>query len=327
MLRKKIILIFSLLFLFAPLISAAALNYVPMEQIPGFTTTGDFPSYIMAVYKFGLWTVGIAAMLMIMIGGYMYLTSAGNTSRTGKAKEIIYDAIAGVILALVSYLLLYTINPDLLQIQPLIPISGAPGPGAGGIPGVPGGPAGTTTGYLAACSNASSSTPIDYARAATDNNISVNQNCNNYNFSNSSGIDAKTLKSIAQLESSCGSNKGPSSAGACGMMQILPNTASQLAGRTVTCQELINDNALSIDLAAKYVSQGTSSTLVSNARDRTAAIFAGYNSGYGCPSGPKHALCASADCPGALAYECCINPGGLSESINYAWNGVGLMNK
>ncbi len=86
-----------------------------MEPIPGSATTTDFPSYIRAIYKFGIWTVGIAALLMISIGGFMYLTSAGNTSKTGQAKEIITDAIIGVILALVSWLLLYTINPDLVK--------------------------------------------------------------------------------------------------------------------------------------------------------------------------------------------------------------------
>lgn len=101
----------------------AASTYTLMEGIPGFAEAGesvDFPTYIMYIYKFGLWTIGVCAMLMIIIGGYMYLTSAGNTSETGKAKGIITDAIVGLILALVSYLILYTINPDLVKFNSLI---------------------------------------------------------------------------------------------------------------------------------------------------------------------------------------------------------------
>jgi len=92
---------------------ATSTSYTPMEEIPGFGKPTDFPEYLMAVYKFGLWIVGLSAMLMILIGGYMYLTSAGNNAAMGTAKKIITDAIAGLILALVSWILLYAINPDL----------------------------------------------------------------------------------------------------------------------------------------------------------------------------------------------------------------------
>lgn len=98
--------------------SGSSFNYTPMEKIPGFESVGsDFPSYIIAIYRFGLWTIGIAALLMIMIGGFMYITSAGNNAAMGKAKGVITDAMIGLILALTSYIILYTINPELLQIK------------------------------------------------------------------------------------------------------------------------------------------------------------------------------------------------------------------
>ncbi len=98
-------------------VRAKEFKYTPMESIPGSGKPTNFSSYVQAIYKFGIWAVGISAMLMVSIGGFMYLTSAGNTSKTGKAKEIISDAIIGVILALVSWLLLYTINPRLVNIN------------------------------------------------------------------------------------------------------------------------------------------------------------------------------------------------------------------
>jgi hypothetical protein len=66
----------------------------------------------------------------------MYITSAGNNTQMGKAKGIITDALVGVILALVSYVLLFTINPELLKINRLSPVgtnSGSSG-GGGGSP-------------------------------------------------------------------------------------------------------------------------------------------------------------------------------------------------
>lgn len=103
-------------FLF-PALSNAQYTYTPLEPIPGFSGATDFPAFIVALYKFGIWTVGIAALLMITIGGFMYLTSAGNTSKMDSAKGVITDALIGLIIALAAYLILYVINPDLVKVQ------------------------------------------------------------------------------------------------------------------------------------------------------------------------------------------------------------------
>ena len=125
--KIKIILFFLILAgLCSPLSLSAAgpFDYVPMENIPGFEGQAtDFYQYISSVYKFGIWAIGIAALLMISIGGYMYITSAGNNSSMEKAKGVITDAVIGLILALGAYLLLYVINPDLVKISKLKPVS------------------------------------------------------------------------------------------------------------------------------------------------------------------------------------------------------------
>ncbi len=143
---KKIILaLFATIVIFPTLTLAtvSAYTYTPMEAIPGFGSPSDFPSYVHAIYKFGLWTIGISALLMIMVGGYMYLVSAGNSSQTGKAKGVITDAIIGLILALVSWLLLYTINPDLVKLPAANTSSSSSGGGSGGGGGGGGGGNGT----------------------------------------------------------------------------------------------------------------------------------------------------------------------------------------
>jgi len=116
--QKKIFTGAIFLSLFLPLLTqAASFSYTPMETIPGFATDGNFYNYIAAVYKFGIWGVGISALLMITIGGYMYMMSAANVASAEKAKGVITDAIIGLILALVSYLLLYEINPNLVRLD------------------------------------------------------------------------------------------------------------------------------------------------------------------------------------------------------------------
>jgi hypothetical protein len=121
--KKLVTFTFSLSVLFLPLLPALAGTFVyePMQPIPGSPQSSNFCEYVQAVYKFGIWTVGIAAMFMIMFGGYTYLLSAGNNAGMDKAKGFITDAIIGLILALTAYLILYIINPDLLEIRQLCP--------------------------------------------------------------------------------------------------------------------------------------------------------------------------------------------------------------
>ena len=127
--------------------TSSTLNYTPMEKIPGFESESSaagvsFYTYIGAVYKFGIATVAICAMTMIIIGGYMYVVSAGNNAGMEKAKKYITDAIIGLILALTAWLILYFINPDLIKIKPLT-VGGTSGTGTNtGVGGTGGG--GTT---------------------------------------------------------------------------------------------------------------------------------------------------------------------------------------
>ena len=50
--------------------------------------------------------IGVLALLMIVIGGIMYATSAGNPKQTSVARDIIMSAISGVVLYILSAMLL-----------------------------------------------------------------------------------------------------------------------------------------------------------------------------------------------------------------------------
>jgi hypothetical protein len=45
------------------------------------------------------WVVGVISVIMIMIGGFMYITSAGDATKAGKGKSTITYAIIGLIVA------------------------------------------------------------------------------------------------------------------------------------------------------------------------------------------------------------------------------------
>lgn len=73
--------------------------------------TGGIGQYLTTVYNFGVSVAGILAVMLIVYGGFRWLTAMGNTGVISHAKETIIAAIIGLVLMLCSYLLLYTINP------------------------------------------------------------------------------------------------------------------------------------------------------------------------------------------------------------------------
>lgn len=116
-------MVFLLLFFSSKPVFAVAseFQYTLLEGLPGFFNAGgvmtDFPALVLAIYKFGIWTIGISGMFMITIGGIMYAGSAGNTSTADSAKKIITDSLIGIAAAMIAYLFLYVINPDLTQMN------------------------------------------------------------------------------------------------------------------------------------------------------------------------------------------------------------------
>ena len=71
--------------------------------------------YIGGLYKFFIGIAGILAVVMIMFGGIQWLTSGGDSTKIGSAKETIFGAVIGLILALTSFTILRMINPELVS--------------------------------------------------------------------------------------------------------------------------------------------------------------------------------------------------------------------
>lgn len=76
----------------------------------------------------------IIGVICIVIGGYVYMTAGGDASRVKLGKEMIVAALAGIFLALISVIILNTINSYLGTdaVEPKLDISGAGGGGNGG---------------------------------------------------------------------------------------------------------------------------------------------------------------------------------------------------
>jgi len=68
---------------------------------------------------------GILAFIMIVWGGIEYMISGGDTKRQKSAQERITGAIIGLILLFAFWLILNTINPDILKVPSMNPPSNA----------------------------------------------------------------------------------------------------------------------------------------------------------------------------------------------------------
>lgn len=77
----------------------------------------DVADYIGIVYNFLISIVGVVAGVIILVGGFQYLTAGGDAARVGAAKRRIGNAVLGLVLALSSYVLLNALNPDLVRLK------------------------------------------------------------------------------------------------------------------------------------------------------------------------------------------------------------------
>ena len=183
--------------------------------------------YLYGIFWFMIGAAGVLAVLMIAIGGIQFMTS-GVTSQKKEGQEKMTAAVFGLLLALGAWLILNTINPDFINFDltlEKVTVEGGGGMGSG------------------------TSTP-----GSLPSNLPVG--CTHYeqafrDAAKTAKVDTCLLQAIASAESSCNPNAG-SSAGACGIMQMLPSTAN------ASCEWLKTNPEASILRAAYYLKKSAS---------------------------------------------------------------------
>jgi hypothetical protein len=101
---------------FAVSVAHAATNTIDVGY-PAFVSSTSPADFVANLYTYALGISGTLAVIMIVYGGIKYLTSAGNESALGDAKDIITSAIWGILLLAGAYLVLNTINPQLVELR------------------------------------------------------------------------------------------------------------------------------------------------------------------------------------------------------------------
>ena len=116
---KRIIKFLSIASVFTPLTALAATAVQQGLSIPGFSNlfggTGlsaekSLPALILDVIQILLLVAGGIAVLFIIIGGYWYITSAGNAEQAEKGRGALVNAIIGIVLIVMSYAIITVVQ-------------------------------------------------------------------------------------------------------------------------------------------------------------------------------------------------------------------------
>ncbi len=232
--KKKIIFSVIILLIFLSFLQPTSAQYTNQEKIPGAAQQQtEFIPYLKDILNFGLAVIGILALFMLVIGAYQYLMAAGNIGKVDSAKETIGSALLGLILGLCAWIILYKINPDLVNFRAIHKITGG---GSVGIGSFISGLQGTYN---------SIKPPANLNEALKQYDGLITQAADKY------GVDRDIARAMMWVESK-GNPNALSPKGAGGLFQIMPKEWVMLTG---TDPSQRNNIPLNIDAGVKYISQ------------------------------------------------------------------------
>lgn len=115
--------------LLAPGPRVAAQTYTFLEPLPApggglagsEERAGLFGRYAKNAFNVSIGAAGILAVLMMVVAGVEYTLSYASESQKTDARSRINAAIAGLLIVISAYLVLYTINPDLVRLGLNVP--------------------------------------------------------------------------------------------------------------------------------------------------------------------------------------------------------------
>lgn len=64
---------------------------------------------VLTIVNFFLTFLGLLAVIMVIYGGFLYVSSAGNEENVNKAKKILLYAVIGIVVIIVSFALVNTL--------------------------------------------------------------------------------------------------------------------------------------------------------------------------------------------------------------------------
>lgn len=103
------------------IITAVFLPFAAYAQVNPCVRPANIGACVSQIYLWSLGVAATAAVVMMIWGGYLIMTAAGNGEQASKGKSYFASSIAGIVLLMASYLILSLINPDLTNFQLTVP--------------------------------------------------------------------------------------------------------------------------------------------------------------------------------------------------------------
>ncbi|MDA2921736.1 pilin [Patescibacteria group bacterium AH-259-L07] len=102
---------------FQPQVEIPGSKFKPGEEIVITKEGTSFAEYLSAFFDWSIRAIVLIGVVMIMVGGFQWMTAAGNAPKVGQAKARIISALIGIGLALGSYSILNFISPSLTRLE------------------------------------------------------------------------------------------------------------------------------------------------------------------------------------------------------------------
>ncbi|MCK4501035.1 hypothetical protein KAU11_11105, partial [Candidatus Babeliales bacterium] len=125
-LNQSKFILFLLLFVFAFSLTSHSVfanekgletSYPGIGGEEGLSSDPTLPEYVKYIFRVSLIIVVLSSFAVLIYGGFVFLTSGGSPVARNEGKNWLFSGILGLIIALCSYLILNTINPDILKIR------------------------------------------------------------------------------------------------------------------------------------------------------------------------------------------------------------------
>jgi|SRR3989344_1737066 len=92
-----------------PLVAGAQFT-PPNAGGTGLPNDSSISGFILKIINIALAIAGLVAVLFLIIGGFRYITAAGNEETAEKAKKIILNAIIGIVVIILSFVIVRVIS-------------------------------------------------------------------------------------------------------------------------------------------------------------------------------------------------------------------------
>ena len=107
--KKKFLLLFILSLVLLPQVTNAVSFFSPASTLG--LGTADLQDTVIAIIQWVLGLIGLVAVVLILYGGFTWMTAGGNEEKVEKAKKIITGAVIGLVIVLIAWaIVIFALN-------------------------------------------------------------------------------------------------------------------------------------------------------------------------------------------------------------------------